>query len=170
MRTRLVAKVVARNGPAASSLFHAVLIVGAVAAVAVLGSGGSPGGGKSDPAAAMPPDVARLGLIVEPYDSPRVARADAIARAKEVVGEQASVLGGEINAYVGLATDPASARLGPRAITDRPIWLIRFSGFELTFPGPMSEDGVPAAGHTARFAYVLVDASTGEALDLQFWE
>lgn len=116
-----------------------------------------------------PADVERLGLSLRSIASAPIDEAAAIQRGIDTFGGQPGD-GSSVDAYLVAATDPRSLTLGPRAISDGAIWIVRLSGLDLYFPGPPAEDGSVSVGHTAHFAYVLVDAVSGEPLDMQFWE
>ena len=47
------------------------------------------------------------------------------------------------------------------------MWLIRFSGLSIPYFGPVTPVGTPAEGGTIRYAYVVLDATTGEWLYTQ---
>lgn len=118
----------------------------------------------------LPEDTARLGLVfAKSTDAPATSPGYALARAAEVIG-RSDAESTAVEAYYVIATDPASTGLGGNAIIDRPMWLVRYSSLEIHFPGPVNEDGTVHPGHIARFAYVLIDAKTGDPLDLQYWE
>jgi hypothetical protein len=62
-------------------------------------------------------------------------------------------------AYLVLAT-PSGIGSGAPAMSDRLVWLVRAEGLEIRGPVPTG-GGEPVPYH---FAYVLVDARTGEVL------
>ncbi len=111
---------------------------------------------------ALPRDVQDLGMDLRAADS-----SDAVLEVEAVEAAQAMHDFGSqpvrVDAYLVTATDPATLE-GGSPIKDQPVWLVRFSDIEVFFPGPLPEEGAEEGGHTARFAYVLVDARSGDYL------
>ena len=96
-------------------------------------------------------DAARIDVEVNAIDaasigSGLISRADALAAASR----QLNVVPALPDAYLQLMTDPSSSR-GPDPITDRPMWVVRYSGLSVTSPG----------GRELHYAYVIIDARTG---------
>lgn len=117
----------------------------------------------------LPADIGRLGLFIEPSsEAPVVSREAALEGAARAT-PHIPIDGASRDAYLLQVTDPnwIETRV---PITERLVWLVRYSGLSLYFPGPIAADGSDTGGHTARFMYVTIDAVTGEALDIQYWE
>lgn len=142
-----------------------VIVIGALVATFVLISRPS----SSGAAVPIPADVERLGMEISPIAPGAVAVSaeSAIAIAQEVASHLKDQKP-NVDAYLVSATDPRWVEAS--GFEDRKIWIIRFSGLDLLFPGAPPADGSEAKGHTAHFAYVLVDADSKEAIDIQYWE
>ena len=116
-------------------------------------------------ATTLPADVLRLDLdrVIE-QESASVSERAAVAAAASAAPNIPATA--DVHAYLLLTTENTSVAASP----GRLVWLVRYSGLTLYFPGPLGEDGAETKGHTAAYAYVLVDAVTGEAFDIQYWE
>ena len=68
-----------------------------------------------------------------------------------------------MEAYLESATLESSlGTLEP--IEDHPVWNVHLSGMGIVDPGPVTEDGTPAASVVIDNVYVFLDADTGEFL------
>lgn len=116
----------------------------------------------------VPPDVARLGLIVDeaPGEIVRVSAVNAALEVGKSVAPAAKVVP---SAYLLRVTDPHWVDTA-NPLEDRTVWLVRYDGVDISFPAPPAADGTEVEGHTAHFVYALVDATTGEIIDIQYWE
>lgn len=86
---------------------------------------------------------------------------DAIAAARKEYGFDIET---SAAAFLQRVTNSAGVRGLGGGLKDRPVWIVRFSGLSEYMPGPMTESGVPAPGHTLHYAYVFLDAKTGSFL------
>jgi hypothetical protein len=104
---------------------------------------------------------APAGDIPTPLTS-TLTKEDAIARVTQLYGED--TLGAtEVEAYLESATLESSlGTLEP--IEDRAVWNVHLSGMGIVDPGPVTEDGTPAASVVIDNVYVFLDADTGEFL------
>jgi hypothetical protein len=116
----------------------------------------------------LPTDVTRLGLETSAVTPLRVAvsSSDAIFAAWEVAPHLKDH-NPIVDAYLVTATDPNWVEAN--GFKDRNIWIVRFSGLALEFPLPPSADASEPKVMTAHFAYMLIDADSKEAIDLQYW-
>jgi hypothetical protein len=128
-----------------------------LAAIVVAASGQYDYGAAASPD--YPADVReRLG-VTPATEAKHIPREEALLAAAKVVpwvGDGASV-----DAYLVFVEDRA---LEPELLGDRPIWLVRYAGFELPLPRPITSDRTPAEAGSVNLAYVFVDAATGEWL------
>lgn len=69
-----------------------------------------------------------------------------------------------VDAFLYRVTDTQTRATDGSAIVDQPMWIVRFSGIEEPTGGPIRDDGSPSEGRILRFAYVFIDARTGEWL------
>ncbi len=153
------------RGTSTGPIVPLVILIGAAIATFLLISRPSSAGN----AVPIPVDVERLGLHTSPIapGSVPVSAEEAITVAREVASNLKEQ-NPRVDAYLVSATDPHWAK--EDGFENRKIWIIRFSGLDLFFPGVPPADGSEAKGHTAHFAYVLVDAESREAVDIQYWE
>ncbi len=132
----------------------AILPIAAVAiVVAAVLVHTAPGGIRTSvEAGPLPPeDAVRLAVQVKPIGAIGLAtglisRADALAAASNVMDGGLALP----DAYLQLMTDPSASR-GDDPITDRPMWVVRYSGLSVISPG----------GKELQYAYVVIDARTG---------
>ncbi|MBM3694984.1 MAG: PepSY domain-containing protein, partial [Actinobacteria bacterium] len=105
----------------------------------------------------LPADAVEAGLSAVQLSSDEAAVAISRDEAVEIANAQVpSSTAGDVTAYLVRLTDPSTH------ITDRPVWLIRYSGLSLPVFGPPLPDGADPG--TMSIAYVYVDAVTGECL------
>ena len=114
-----------------------------------------------------PSDVQRLGLTLKDAsgESASVDAAEAASKLDNTLVKRSE----DVTAFLVRATDSTWVD-NETPLNDRLIWLVRYAGLSLTIPGPADADGRPTTGHVAHYAYSLVDAKTGEVVDLQYWE
>lgn len=99
--------------------------------------------------------------VGEPPAATKLTKEDALARARELYGEDA--MGAtQVDAYLESLTLENTLRT-PEAIVDRPAWIVHMSGMGIVEAGPITEDG-PAASTVVDNLYVFIDANTGEFL------
>lgn len=112
-------------------------------------------------------ELTKAGLIAEAAEPAGYISADAATR-RALEGfpnlDRTSV---DRDVYLLRVTHEHSAATGT-GLVDRPVWLIWFSGLSIQFGGPSAAPGETSYGHVAHFAYVLVDASSGELLESGF--
>lgn len=125
-------------------------------------------GGEAPGIDSLPPDIDRLGLMLAPVAGTVLIGQEPAVSAAWDVAANLKDQSPEVNAYLVSATDPAW--VNPGEFTARPIWIVRFSGLALEFPGAPNAEGSPGSVNVAHFAYVYIDAVTGEAIDFQYWE
>lgn len=113
------------------------------------------GDNSAGPGAEYPDDLLALGLeIADASPEGKISKDAAINVAFEVHGQE---FGAEVDAYLVNLTDDSSF------IQNRDVWIVRFSGFELPITGPIAPgESQGADGGSVRYAYVYVDAATGE--------
>lgn len=71
--------------------------------------------------------------------------------------------GANVEAFLVQATEAGTVK-SRNPILERPVWLIRYSGFTMDGSAPMRADGTPAETTPYTLAYVYLDAVTGEWL------
>lgn len=79
------------------------------------------------------------------------------------------IKGEHVEPFLVRVTD-ASTLGSSKPITDRPAWVLWYSGLHIPVSGPAKPNGVPSDGGTLTWAVVLVDASTGEWVSSQYGE
>jgi hypothetical protein len=155
-----------RSWRIASSVVGALVVFGGTAQWLASGATANPSG-LVEPQATrgelpVPADLEALGLgIPDTSSEGKISMDDAVAVALREHGQQFA--GGKIDAYLVRLTDPATAG-GDLEITDRDVWIVRFSGLDIQVSGPDTPDRIPVDGGTIEYAYVYVDAVTGEWL------
>ncbi len=152
-----------RRGAISFWLLPAVILgsVGFASLAACVAPGAIPAGSPVDSVELppLPPDVLSLGLTLKPADpSGMITKTEAL-RAADV--SRISSPGINVQAYLVNMTDPSTLTTSV-PIMNRNVWLVRYSNFEVTFPGPFTASGSGSVGHVAHFAHVYVDATTGE--------
>lgn len=96
-------------------------------------------------------------LEVGETPAPRLTKEDALAKARELYGEDA--MGATtVDAYLVSATPEISLR------PPGPTWIVHMSGMGMVMPGPAKEAGTPVATNVVDNLYVCIDAETGELL------
>jgi hypothetical protein len=141
--------------------WRAVAVVSLLGVAAVLLK--QHGGAGNASSAPMPIDFVSAGLQIESLD----AEASGVISLDEALRSIADAYGGDfreadIEGYLVKLTDPATLG-GAIEIRDRPIWLMRASGFSTSGYGSILAD---TTGDTAggSMAHIYVDAMTGEWL------
>jgi hypothetical protein len=105
----------------------------------------------------LPEDAVAAGLSAVQLSPDEAAVAISPDEAVEIANAQVpSSTAGEVTTYLVRLTDPSTH------ISDRPVWLIRYSGLSLPVSGPPLPDGADPG--TMSIAYVYIDAITGEYL------
>lgn len=138
------------------------VVVGALAVLAGVGRWTTPGAapGTAEAHAAqgeLRADLEGLGLVIsDTSPQGKIGRDEAVAVALREQGQEFA--GGDVDAYLVRLTDPATA------ITDRDVWIVRFSGLDVEVPVPDTPSRIPVDGGTVTTAYAYVDAITGEWL------
>jgi hypothetical protein len=100
-------------------------------------------------------DLEGLGMVIsDTSPEGKIGRDEAVA----VALREQQFAGGDLDAYLVRLTDPTTA------ITDRDVWIVRFSGLNIEVPVPDTPSRIPVDGGTITTAYVYVDAVTGEWL------
>lgn len=114
--------------------------------VALTGQGASPSAATLSSA-----DLSRLQATFEPLSdtSGLISLEDALAAGAKTWGVEPSKPDG----FLGLVSDPASVGTD-QPMEHRPVWILRYSGLSMTSPG----------GVELHFAYVFIDARTGEEI------
>lgn len=110
---------------------------------------------------ALPADIEALGLTIAAASTQgKVSATEALGTAE--ANHPADFAVGDVSAFLMKVTDPET--LGPVAVRDRPVWLIRLTGLRVPVGGPVRADGTAADGGYVTSAYIYVDAITGEWL------
>lgn len=105
-----------------------------------------------------PPDVTSLLKVAPAPTSGYISRATAM----EVAARESVWLGeGRVDAYLVFLTDPDTLR-SDEPIRDRAVWLVRYSGLTIGVAGPPGPDGAAGPSFILKYAYVYVDATTGD--------
>jgi hypothetical protein len=96
-----------------------------------------------------------------PTAAPTLTKEDALARARQIYGEDA--MGAtDVDAYL---VSTARAWLGATdPMVDRPTWIVHLSGLGMVMPGPAEEEGTPVATHVVDDIHVFIAADTCEFL------
>lgn len=101
-------------------------------------------------------------VLTSTDESGYLSRGEAISVARReypFVGHQP-----EIDAFLYRVTDLQTRDADGGEIVNHPMWIVRFSGFEEVTGGPIRADGLPSEGRVLRFAYVFIDAASGDWL------
>jgi hypothetical protein len=139
----------------------------AAAALALLAGCALPPQGASQPGigsrapeptpVSLPEDAVSAGLSAVQLSPDEADVAISRDEAVEIANAQVpSSTAGEVTTYLARLTDPSTH------ISDRPVWLIRYSGLSLPVFGPPLPEGADPG--TMSIAYVYIDAMTGEWL------
>lgn len=107
-------------------------------------------------------DVQRLDMGFDPADSAGTITDEVALAAGESIHDFSSV-SGPPTAFRATVVD-AGGRGQGWALAGRRVWVIRYSGADLEIPGPSVPAPATARSHTARYAYVFLDAVSGQLL------
>ncbi|HEX5076791.1 MAG TPA: hypothetical protein VFW03_26525 [Gemmatimonadaceae bacterium] len=152
---------VARNR---SSLWALALVFVVVVAVVVaiawrFGSADTRGGPPSEPAGALPPDVANLGTKVESIPvAGKISSATAVAAFEQAMGEFPDAT--KVEAFLVNVTDPELSELS----SGRDVWVLKYSDVAVPMPIPNASPVLQIPDEQTGTLYAFVDAKTGEWL------
>lgn len=141
-----------------------LLVVGAVVLAAALafrfGAFDRAGGTESQGGLLPAADAERLLVTVKPITS--MAGLIGLDQALAAGAKEWDVEPSEPDAFLQLVSDPDTFVDG-KAVTDLPVWIIRYSGLTLPAPRPHSLPSVEP-GFEYHFMYQFIDARTGVEL------
>ena len=107
-------------------------------------------------------ELANSGVQVEPLTGDGfITREEALAVADEVQDD--AFKSAARDAALVSVSDPTTMR-GDEQVSDRPLWIVRYSGLAIPVGGPVREDGTTADGGVFTTAYIYIDAINGEWL------
>jgi hypothetical protein len=140
------------------------LVLVAVVAVAVafawrFGSAEAGGGPPTEPAGALPQDIAGLGAEVKPIaPAGKVSSATAIAAFEQAMGEFPDA--SKVEAFLVHVRNPEFAELSD----GRDVWVLKYSDVAVPMPIPNASAVLGSVDEQNGTLYAFVDANTGEWL------
>lgn len=154
--------------------FALVLLLAACRATSFSGTGPANQGSASEEVMATstaptqsypelgPADVERLGMELAPADPEGVIPMDTALSVAETLNDFSA---GRVTPEAFLATvvDARSSGQGD-VLAARRVWVVRYAGLGLVVPGPSVLAPATPRDHVADYAYILLDASTGDFL------
>ncbi len=107
-------------------------------------------------------DVQRLDMEFGPADPAGTIAEEVALAAGESINDFSNA-SGPPTAFLATVVDAGGGGQGS-ALAGRRVWVIRYSGVDLEIPGPSVPAPATARSHTARYAYVFLDAVSGQFL------